>query len=188
MESMAIAGSPIRITDEALAARAKQGDRDSFEELVGRYRDIVLAYALSRTGSREEAEDIAQEAIVRSLVSLPRFRLDGSWAAWLMRIARNLCHDHQRRGRVRNHDALPMDWADSGPTPEMETLQTEGRAELLRAVNSLQEKFRTPILMHYSARRSYKEIALALGVPESTVVGRIAGGLKALRRKLVIGA
>src|SRR5215470_5153910 len=119
MESMAIAGSPIRISDEALAAHAKQGDRDSFEVLVGRYRDIAIAYALSRVGVREEAEDIAQEAFVRALISLPKFRLEGSWAAWLMRIVRNLCHDQLRRRKVRNHDALPLEWADGSPTPEM---------------------------------------------------------------------
>jgi RNA polymerase sigma-70 factor (ECF subfamily) len=183
---MAIAGSPTSLSDEALAALAKRGDRDSFEALVRRYRDIAVCYAYARLGTREEAEDIAQEAFVRALMSLGRFRLDASWAAWLMRIVRNLCHDALRKRRVRRYEELDMEWPDSRPTPEMQTMLLESRNELLRAVYALDEKFRTPLLMHYQASRSYKEISLALGVPESTVVGRMAGGLRALRRKLVI--
>ena len=185
MESMAIAGSPIRISDETLAAQAKRGDRESFEELVSRYRDIAIAYAYVRLGIREEAEDIAQDAFVRALMALDRFRMEGSWGAWLMRIVRNLCHDALRKRRVRSQQELDIEWADGALTPELQTMALESRAELLKAVNALDEKTRTPLLMHYSARRSYREIALALGVPESTVVGRMASGLKTLRRKLV---
>jgi RNA polymerase sigma-70 factor (ECF subfamily) len=51
-------------------------------------------------------------------------------------------------------------------------------------VAALPEKYRVPLAMHYASGRTYREIALALGVPESTVVGRMAGALRQLRRRM----
>ena len=103
----------------------------------------------------------------------------------MMRIVRNLCHDALRRRRVRSSVTLDDRWMDSSPTPEMAALFCERRTELVSAVEAMPEKFRTPLLMHYGSRRTYKEIALALGIPESTVIGRMAGALRFLRKKLV---
>src|SRR2546421_7711089 len=99
---MAVARSQVDATDESLAAAARCGDRGAFDTLVGRYRDMAFAYALARLNSREEAEDVVQEAFVRALVALDRFRIQASWGAWIMRIVRNLCHDVLRRRRVRS--------------------------------------------------------------------------------------
>lgn len=182
---MAIVGAPAEITDEALAAAARSGDRMAFSTLVGRYRDTAFAYAYVRLGSREECEDVVQEAIVRAFVSLPKFQINRSWGAWLMRIVRNLVFDTLRRRRSHTHPPAFDDlWQDSGPTPETEVIATEDRQDLLRAVAELPEKYRTPLLMHYSAKRTRKEIALALGLPESTVIGRLAGAMRILRKRL----
>lgn len=185
MAGTALAQSPVEVTDESLAEAARSGDRQAFDTLVGRYRDTAFAYALARLNSREEAEDVAQEAFVRALMTLDRFRTQASWGAWLMRIVRNLCHDTLRRRRVRSSVTLDDRWMDSAPTPEMAALVSERRTELIRAVEAMPEKLRTPLLMHYGSRRTYKEIALALGVPESTVIGRMAGALRFLRKRMV---
>jgi len=185
MAEMATTQSPVDVTDESLAAAARSGDRQAFDTLVSRYRDIAFAYALTHLNSREEAEDVTQEAFVRALMALNRFRIQASWGAWLMRIVRNLCHDALRRRRVRSSVTLDDRWMDSAPTPELLTLFSERRSELLSAIEAMPEKFRIPLLMHYGARRTNKEIALALGLPESTVIGRIAGALRFLRKRMV---
>lgn len=185
MAEIATAQSPVDVTDESLAAAACSGDRRAFDTLVGRYRDTAFAYALTHLHNREEAEDVTQEAFVRALMALNRFRIQASWAAWLMRIVRNLCRDALRRRRVRASVTLDDRWMDSAPTPDIEALFSERRAELASAVEAMPEKFRTPLLMHYGSRRTNKEIALALGIPESTVIGRIAGALRFLRKRMV---
>lgn len=172
------------LTDEALAAAARAGDRRAFDTLVLRYRDIAFAYALSHLHSREEAEDVTQEAFVRALMALNRFRIQASWAAWLMQIVRNLCRDALRRRRVRSVVTLDDRWMDGAPSPFMTVLRSERRSELLRAIEAMPEKLRTPLLMHYGSRRTNREIALALGVPESTVIGRIAGAVRFLRKRM----
>ncbi len=185
MADMTLTQSPVELTDESLAAAARSGDRCAFDTLVGRYRDMAFAYSLARLNSREEAEDVTQEAFVRALIALDRFHAHASWGAWLMRIVRNLCHDSLRRRNVRSSVTLDDRWMDSAPTPEMAALFSERRTELQRAFAAMPEKFRTPMLMHYASLQSYKEIAVALSIPESTVIGRMAGALRFLRKRMV---
>lgn len=181
---MAWTQTPAQVTDEALAEAARAGDREAFTLLMVRYREVALAYAFACLRSREESEDITQEAFVRAFLSLDRFRASECWGAWLMRILRNLCADALRRRKGRRTEPIEDDWPEDCPTPEMAALTHERRQELHHAIAGLPDKFRVPLLMHYVSRRTYREIAVALGVPESTVVGRMAGAMRQLRRRL----
>lgn len=183
MESMAISQSPGEESDEWLVVAAREGDSVAFGRLVARYRDVAFAYAYARLRHRDEAEDIVQEAFVRAFISLPRILATCCWAAWLMKILRNLCHDATRRQRIRAASELDDTWPDGGPTPEMFLLDTERTGEVRRAIVDLPEKLRVPLLMHYVSRRTYREISLALDIPETTVVGRLATALRQLRRR-----
>jgi RNA polymerase sigma-70 factor (ECF subfamily) len=185
MASMTMAQSPTEVTDERLAEAARDGDRQAFASLVARYRDTAFAYAYVRTGNRDEAEDLAQEAFVRAFQTLNHFRTNGCWAAWLMSILRNLCHDAYRRKQTRGTVDFTADLRDTNPSPEAIALSEAAMKALGSSVDSLPEKYRTPLLLHYSGRQTYKEIALALELPESTIVGRMAGALRLLRRKMV---
>lgn len=182
--SMAMTETTWEASDESLALAARDGDREAFAILVERYRDVVYSYAISRLQCREEAEDAAQEAFVRAYQALPRYRPGGPWGGYLMRLARNLCHDMLRRRRIRKTVGEPRDWPSPGATPEGAVLGDFERSHVMKAVRRLPEKLQVPLLMHYGAGRTYKEIALALGIAESTVVGRLAGALRILRRKL----
>jgi RNA polymerase sigma-70 factor (ECF subfamily) len=168
-------GSPE--ADEHLVTAAQSGDPEAFAALVTRYRKLVYAYAYARLGDREEAEDVAQEAFVRAYQSLPRLRLGGSWEAWMMRIVRNLCHDALRRKRLRRTEPVEaaVDVPAGGADPR--------RVELMEALGALPEKYRLPLTMHYLSGCTYRQVAVALDLPESTVVGRMAGGLRLLRTR-----
>jgi len=185
--SMAMTETTWEASDEILALAARDGDREAFSTLVERYREIVYAYAVARLQSREEAEDAAQEAFLRAYQALPRYRPGGPWAGYLMRLTRNLCHDLLRRRRVRRNTTATTDWPSLEASPEGAVLDQLDRGRLLAAVHRLPERLRVPVLMHYGAERTYKEIALALGVAETTVVGRLAGALRLLRRRLAHG-
>ena len=183
MVEMALTHSPAELTDDILIAAAREGDRVAFGLLIDRYRATTYAFAASLTGNREDAEDIVQEAFVRAYLALERFRAGGRWSTWLMRIVQNLCRDSIRRKNVRRTAELTDDEEYCAPTPEERILEIEGRNVLLDRIVTLPEKFRVPLVMRYAHQQTYKEIALAIGVPESTVVGRLAGALRILRRQ-----
>src|SRR5437879_5036397 len=104
--------------DEQLVNAAHAGDRAAFSALFARDRDLVYAYAYARLLNREDAEDVMQDTFIRAYQSLERLRGAGSWQSWLMRIARNLCHDALRRKRVRRTEPVDPEWVDGGPSPE----------------------------------------------------------------------
>jgi|SRR5579871_1628839 len=183
MQSMAIAQAPGEQSDELLADLALAGDTNAFAALVAKYRDIAYAYAYARLRHRDEAEDVVQEAFVRAFIGLPHIHASRCWAVWLMKIVRNLCHDASRRKGNRRSAPLDEAWPDDSPTPEMFMLSKERHNEIRKAISELPEHLRVPLLMHYVSRRSYREIAMALEIPETTVVGRLATALQRLRRR-----
>jgi RNA polymerase sigma-70 factor (ECF subfamily) len=174
----------VSVTDESLAASARNGDRVAFTTLVERYRRQAFAVAYAMLGNREDAEDVAQEAFVRAYRALGEFDARRSWGAWLMSIVRNLCRDTARRRAVRAAHA-GNERLDDAPqaSPEAALLAGEGARELRQAVESMPEKTRAPLILRYAYGRSYREIAAELGLSETTVMGRLAAGLRILRRR-----
>jgi len=172
------------VSDEALAEAARSGDHTAYAQLVERYRDLAYACAFALLRSREDAEDVAQEAFVRAYQALPRYDPRRCWGAWIMQIVRNLCRDAHRRRKVRGAAVQTLRADEADPGPEEQVLERERRRMLRASVESLPERLRVPLLMHYGSGLTYREVALALSVPESTVVGRLAGALRRLRRSL----
>jgi len=171
------------IDDDHLVTAARAGDRAAFASLIARDRDLVYTYAYARLGNREEAEDAAQETFVHAYLSLGRLRESRAWHAWLMQIARNACSDSLRRQHVRRTEPIDPTWSDGTPSPEAQLLVNEQRRQLRTAVEALPEKYRVPVLLRFAAGRTRREIAAALGVPESTIMGRIARAVRLLRHQ-----
>ncbi len=184
MRSLTLERMSAERSDEALVDAARAGDRAAFSELFERDRSLVYAYAYARLRDRDEAEDVVQETFVRAYLALARLRGPGAWQGWLMRIARNLCNDALRRKRVRQTEPVDPEWLDGGPSPEVQLLTEERRRVLGVAVAALPEKYRVPLLMRFGSGRSRREIAVALGVPESTIMGRLARAMRLVRRQV----
>lgn len=182
IDGMAIWRAGSETPEEALVAAAKRGDREAYSILVERYRRLAFAYAYAQFRNREDADDATQEAFIRAFLALKELR--GSWPAWMMRIVRNVCTDLGRKKRVRQHEPIEESWLDQAPTPETTALSEDRRRRVARALADLPGSLRVPVSMHFLSRCTYREIALALGMPESTVVGRISRGLRMLRGRL----
>ncbi|NLI00187.1 MAG: RNA polymerase sigma factor [Chthonomonadales bacterium] len=182
------------VTDETLARSAANGDRLAYSALVERYRKLAFSTAYAMLGNRDDAEDVAQEAFVRAYRALPDFDPRRPWGAWIMSIVRNLCRDAIRRRAVRlafaTGHAEPGSHEPSadGQTPESTLIAAERLTELRRAVADLPDHLRAPIVLHYAYGRTYREIASDLGLPESTVVGRLAAAMRRLRRQFAAEA
>jgi RNA polymerase sigma-70 factor (ECF subfamily) len=84
-------------TDEELVARSRDGDVDSFNQLVLRWERPIYALAYRVIGRDEDARDVAQETFLRAFRALPGFKGQAKFSSWLYRIALNLCRDWIRR-------------------------------------------------------------------------------------------
>ena len=178
-----------RPPDEAeIVQRAQRGDVHAYEELVQRYTQMAFRCAYLVTGSAAEAEDAAQDAFVKAYQALPRFRPEGSFRPWLLRIVGNEARNRRRADRRRA--ALELRLAEglrrgSGDqSPEAEAEAAEERRALLRALNGMAQDDREVIGCRYLLQLSVEETAAALAVPEGTVKSRLARALGRLRESM----
>jgi RNA polymerase sigma factor (sigma-70 family) len=162
-------------TDERLVARYRDTqDETAFAELVRRYRTPVFRLAVSVLGQAFEAdaEDVAQDVMVRIHRALPTFRGDARFGTWVYRIAFNHALNVKARARFRAPhvadaalDATPS--PDAGPH---DLVQHGRRQRAVRAcVDELPEVYQSALRLYYWLGASISEIAALLDVPENTV-------------------
>jgi len=146
-----------------------------------------LAYRL--TGSGADAEDLAQDVLLRVRTALARYR-PGSLEGWLLRITTNLFYDrmrHRARHPTEPLDDLedPCEIAPSGsPSPEDSALHGELRFVVQEALRLLPHQFRVAVLLCDLYQMSYEEIASTMGWRLGTVRSRIHRGRAMLRERL----
>ncbi|WP_312589196.1 RNA polymerase sigma factor [Corynebacterium dentalis] len=173
--------------DEAtLVARAQDRDVAAFEELVTRYENRLYRYAYSILGNRADAEDVLQDTLLRVWRALPALTDSQAFSGWAYRITTHRCWDVLSRQRLRRTDAVDPhqmpDSADShygvgatgSPDPVTTTETGHQMEDLARLVQQLPPDDRACWLLREVHQRSYREIAAALSIPESTVRGRLA--------------
>lgn len=181
---------PTGPTDAELMARVRSGDRDAFGHVVDRYCDDLVAYLARLTGSRERAEDLAQEAFLRLFRAASRYRERGRLAAFLYRIATNLLRSEERRERRWRtlRPTLDADAEQSAhqatPTAARRLLQGELRRRLAAAVANLPLALRAPLVLYEIEDWPQREIARALACREGTVKSRLHRARARLREEL----
>jgi RNA polymerase sigma-70 factor (ECF subfamily) len=157
--------------DGPLVSRAQKGDRWAFEQLVDRHQHRLFTLAARLLGSSDDAGDAVQEAFIRAWLGLPSFRGGARFSTWLHRICVNAVHD--QRAKARRTEPSP----DIDPTdPRDAFAQQELSRELQQALISLEEEYRTAVVLYDVLGCSYAEIAELSGVPEGTVKSRIFRG------------
>src|SRR5918994_7514573 len=179
-------------TDEELVARSRDGDADSFNQLVLRWERPIYALAYRVIGRDEDARDVAQETFLRAFRALPGFKGQAKFSSWLYRIALNLCRDWIRRQRRTPTVPMPegVDLvelaSEQGPVESIEELvaRREISAVVAEAMQRLPEEQRTAIVLKEYHGLTFQEIADLQGCPLSTVKTRLYQGLSVLRRHL----
>jgi RNA polymerase sigma-70 factor (ECF subfamily) len=183
------------LPDSLLVREAKGGNAEAYGELVSRYQDKLFTVIYGQIGAREDALDLTQDVFIKAHGAIGRFREDAVFYTWLYRIAVNSCIDHLRR-RKRTQEPFSLDGevlaglgyepVDESPfvDPERVLENTELRAALRTAIDSLSEPLRVAVLMHDVEGLSQKEIADLLHCPLGTVKSRIQRGRIELRQKL----
>lgn len=170
-----------RESEEAgLIARFRAGDMLAVETLFWRYADGVLAYATRLLGSRTDAEEVLSEVFIRAFESCLGYRAEGTFKAWLFRIARNCCIDRLRQPRL-----LPLeDGSEKGA--DRGTADIELRIAVQRALERLPEEYQTVLLLCDVEEFTAKEVAEMLGRSVPSVKGMLYRARAALRDELSV--
>ena len=142
----------VKDDEGVLVSAAKAGDIAAFEQLVGRYERKIFRLAQNITQNREDAEDVMQDAFLKSFEHLGDFQGDSRFYTWLVRIAVNEALMKLRKRRPNqvaldepvetDDDLMPREIEDWGPTPEQRFAQTEMRTILSDVIGQLDPDFR----------------------------------------------
>ncbi len=151
------------------------------------YKDKVYSIALYYFhGDAALASDVAQEVFVKAISGIAGFRGGAGIGTWLYRLTKNACTDHRRSASAREIPADPETFGRlrAMDSPEREASTAEEAARVRRAVSSLPETLRLPVLLRYFEDLSYEEMASALECSIGTVSSRLNRGHELLREKL----
>jgi len=179
--------------EQAMQRLQTRNDHQAFAQLVSRWEQPILGLCAKMTGDLSHAEDLKQEVFARVFAKRGTFQSGTRFSTWLWRIALNLCFDELRRRRRRAESSLDLTTADDAPATEIvaEDPPPDLRAaiseetQLVRAsLMQLPETLRAVLVLRFCEDLKLREVAEILGLPESTVRDRLAGGLTQMTRLL----
>jgi RNA polymerase sigma-70 factor, ECF subfamily len=184
--------------DAALVEALRREDPEAPELLVETYGDRVYRLALRITGSNEDAEEVAQDALWTAARKVSTFKGEAAFGSWLYRIAANAAYQKLRTRKAKAHeiamdDVLPAfddagrhfepmaDWSDR---VDEQALQGELRRVLGAAIDELPPDYRTALVMHDVEGLSNPDIAEALGISLPAVKSRVHRSRLFVRKQL----
>lgn len=182
-----------------LMQRICGGETDLFYELIRPYERGVFFAAASILGNDSDAEEVAQEAVLKAFKNLARFRQESKFSTWLIQIAineakmklrkdrRHLYESIDNRQQTDEGDYIPTDFADWREIPSDALEQSELREALEKALKSLPEKYRTVLILRDVQQMSIAETAQILGLSEENVKTRTSRARLQMRDHLAPG-
>ena len=168
--------------EAALVRAARDGDRESFMQLVRVHQAGVRAFVHGLLGDRTLAEDVAQEALLRAWRGLGGFRGDAAFSTWLYTIARRVALEEVRRPALRT---VPVDQA--GVLADRRAGDPVARSDLERALQGLEPAQREAFLLVVVLGLSYQEVGGMAGCPAGTVASRVFRARTRLAAALRVG-
>ncbi|MBP5672266.1 MAG: sigma-70 family RNA polymerase sigma factor [Lentisphaeria bacterium] len=186
--------------DQQLIERFKSGDELAFDQLVRKHTSRAYGIAYGILGSREDAQEVAQDAFIRIHHALPNFRGDSEFTTWMYRIVTNLAKNKYRWNKCRGSKVTsslnaPIDGTDGdnalffeAPDERMAPDEALRFSELERrtqeAMAALPEAYREALILRNVKEMSYEDIATMLGCKLGTIKSRINRAREELRSKL----
>lgn len=180
----------MELDEKSLIEQAQQGDRSAFGHLVKLYQRRAYSIAYGFVGNREDALEMAQESFVKAYRAIQRFDLRMPFYPWLYRIVKNTCLNHIKKRKRRGESSLDRmmesgrDFATSKVGPEAKAVISELGGAIRTGLEQISEQHREIIVLRHVHEKSYAEIAECLGIPQGTVMSRLHGARKSLRKAM----
>src|ERR1700720_3429536 len=184
--------------EQDLILSVQQGQHELFYELVRPYEQRVYAAALAILRNEHDAEDAAQEAMLKAFANIRQFRAESRFSTWLIQITVNEALMRRRRERTvvmegidergdQESEYAPRDFADWREIPSEALERKEVRQRLAEALAKLDRKYREVFVMRDMERLNIQETAEALGISVASVKTRLLRARLMLRDLLAAG-
>jgi len=176
--------NPDITSDQELLEAVKTGNLDAYTTFVRRYEKQIASTVISMLGDCPEAQDVGQETFIRFYKSLDNFRGDSSPATYLTRIAINLSLNEIKRRKRNQSRHAPLEQARQTAVKGKSEEHFDLKENIQRAIQSLDPKYRSVVVLRLVDGYSTKETAHILKLPMGTVLSRLARAQAKLRKIL----
>jgi len=174
------------VSDAELAVRCRNGDKDAFEILYGKYSRNLFNYIYRMIGDYDRAEDLYNDAFMR-VITARNYQPRAKFSTWVYRIATNLCLNELKKKKCESLDEK-LEQGFGIPSPTISPEDYAGNGELTekikRAIDGLTDIQRAVFTLRHYHGLSYQEIAGVLRCPVGTVKSRLNSAILALRKTL----
>ena len=187
-----------QLTEDTLIRRIREGEHDLFYELIRPYERRVYSAAFSILQNQADAEDVAQEAVLKAFKHIGQFRAEARFSTWLIQITVNEARMRRRKEHAHMIEPIsghedeegnytPRDFADWREIPSETLERKEIRQKLAEALASLGEIYREVFVLRDVQRLSIEETAKYLGISPASVKTRLLRARLMLRDLLAPG-
>lgn len=171
--------------DADLVRRIGRGDAAAARAMVSRKLPRLLALATRMLGDANEAEEVAQDSLLRIWRHAPRWRFDEArFDTWLHRVALNLCLDRLRRRQREQLTADPPDRPDADPLPDQRLAERDESRRVAAALQALPARQREAIVLQYYQELSNVEAAVVMEISVEALESLLARARRSLRLAL----
>jgi RNA polymerase sigma-70 factor (ECF subfamily) len=199
MNTDMLTNSQLRTNEAELIKSVCDGKREAFYELVRPYERMVYATAMSVVKNPADAEEVAQEAVLKAFANLASFRAESKFSTWMLQITYNEAKMKLRKSHSHLYESLddqqqteegdyyPRDFADWRPIPCELLEESETRQAIQNAIASLSPCYREVLILRDLQNLSIKETMIILGLSKATVKTRLHRARLLLRDILAPG-
>jgi RNA polymerase sigma-70 factor (ECF subfamily) len=187
-----------RTRDFSLVREAQRGNHVAFEQLVHLHDRDVLRLAFRITGSKDDIQDICQEAFLKMYKKLDSFRFECSFSTWIYRIVTNVCLDHLRKSRSRKQNGvvernaegkeynLLDQISDTKPAhqPDEQLIRRELSVHVLSALQRLTQRERAVFELRYFRELKLRTVGERLNISEASVKTTLSRATQKLKSQL----
>lgn len=199
LSAMGMTRPQLRPKEAELIKSVCDGEREAFYELMRPYERMIYATAIAVLKNPADAEEVAQEAVMKAFSNLLSFRAESKFSTWLIQITYNearmklkkarqhLYESIDERQQNEKGDSWPRDFADWRPIPSEVLEQNEIRQAVEDAINSLSPEYREVFVLRDVQHLSIKETTTILGISKASVKTRLHRARLQLRDRLAPG-
>lgn len=180
----------MEIDERRTIERAQNGERAAFGDLVKHYQKRAYSIAYGFVGNREDALELAQDSFVKAYKAIHRFDLRMPFYPWLYRIVKNTCLNHIKKRNRRRESSLNFmmesgrDFPSPRKGPDHKAILGELKGAVEYGLSTISQHHREIIVLRHIHEKSYSEIADCLEIPHGTVMSRLHGARKSLKKAM----
>ncbi len=172
------------LPDEELVERIRKENSELYVEIVKRYQQKLYRYLAYLIGNSSEAEDLVQNVFTKAYQNLFSFNIKKKFSSWIYRIAHNEGVNFIKKRKREKHislEDLDFPLVDNTSSMSDNLIKEELQKNVKQSLDTLESKYREPLILYYFEDKSYKEISDILRIPVKTVGTFIFRGKKIMK-------